>query len=972
MVFIRFAVASLLAISVIACAATPQRNASGVTEEVKRQSRVNSLEAMRLERTDGETVVVFVGEAKPEYNIFRMQNPQRIVVDFVGCENKALPTFKDISDGLLTTIATNQFTDKNGQTVSRVLIAFEQKAMFSVGEGDNSLLLRIKHPEGYVYNESRPKDSKPKAEVAEATIADAEQSGSGSGDELTEREAASHKLEEVAEESTEENTEEAMPILEREAQTGMEGIAVSQTCEKDEIQDIVVYKGEISEAILNEVSFSASEDALALSLQTSKPLVEGSYSMFRLCSPNRFVVDLFGVKKAVRGVRLEGDGTFIKRIRLGEHNEKLRLVFDMAKMPERVGIADEEGALTIAMNAESALPVAVVKEEKAAIAAVESEPLEIAPETKANDANVKRLDFRQYPNESAIEISLEGQRPDYNLSETGDGVYTLELAGVQLPKKLEQSMDTSEFDSPVSMVSSFNAEEGDRVKVIVQTRYPAANAVEFDKDRLIWRFDADTARHESASIGDSGGISLTASGDTLIEYEASETAAAGQLRGQVAEPGSASLSDLKNQRISLELKNTDIIDVLRLISDISKLNIVASDDVRGRVTLRLLNVPWQTALDIILRANGLGKERQGNILRIAPLARLQKEQEVRLKQLEAAQSLEPMSVRLIPVSYGKAGAMVPKVKELLSDRGSVSFDQRTNVLIVEDIDEVLSKVEGLITKLDLQTPQVMIEAKIIEADVSSSQGFGIQWGGYFVMSEATGNPTGLNYPANFGLTGSQDSLGNPGIPNPTQPPNWVVNVPSTLNPAMGLGMTMGNVANTHNLSLRLTAAESAGKVKIISSPRISTIDNSEATIEQGVQIPITSVSTMGLPVSKMIQANLTLTVTPHITADGSIIMKINIQKQEPDFSRANANGDPAIVQKRAETEVLVRTGETTVIGGIYAKSESVSDSGVPVLMHIPVLGYLFKNHTVTSRKSELLIFVTPRIINRTQSSLVAD
>ena len=555
---------------------------------------------------------------------------------------------------------------------------------------------------------------------------------------------------------------------------------------------------------------------------------------------------------------------------------------------------------------------------------------------------------------------------DYSLSGEGSDQVALNLRGLHIPEELEQSLDTSEFNGSVSAVNFFNNGK-DGAKVVVQLREAAKNDVAVTGNVLSWSFVNSTQTAEVLGGVEQGRIRINEDGETVMEYNPQQTAG---MEGAISAIGAALTNNRRGevQRISLELKDTDIRDVLRLIADVSRLNIITSDEVQGAVTVRLLNVPWDSALKVILRSKQLGQEREGNIIRIATLKELEAETAQRLSREMARRELEPLNVRLVPVSYSRAEDMVAKLKDLISPRGSVNFDERTNVLIVKDVEGVLKKAEDLVSKLDLQTPQVTIEAKIVEMEVSEQRGFGIQWGGYFVASEATGNPTGLSFPSTVGVTGATYDRGAPGVPSAYAPPDYVVNVPA-VNPTTGIGMNLGNVANTFNPSLRLTALETMGKLRIISSPKVTTMDNREARIQQGLKIPLITINVTGQLSTKMVDAILEMKVTPHITADGSVMMKVDLKKEEPDYSRVNSLGDPTMVSKEAHTEVLVRTGETTVIGGIYTRKYTEQESGVPFLSQIPVLGWLFKGATKSMTKTELLIFLTPRIINRAQSTL---
>ncbi len=413
------------------------------------------------------------------------------------------------------------------------------------------------------------------------------------------------------------------------------------------------------------------------------------------------------------------------------------------------------------------------------------------------------------------------------------------------------------------------------------------------------------------------------------------------------------------RRIDLDFKDADIHNILRLIAEVGRVNVVTADDVSGTVTIRMRNVPWDQALDVILQAKGLGMVRRGNLIRVAPLETLEKEREAAIARRKQRVQLEPLETRIVPVSYATATDLSARVAELLTERGSVSVDERTNLLIVRDINENLDDVEELVRTLDTQTPQVLIEARIVEATSQYSRDVGIQWGGNVAMNSASGNPTGLVFPNSIGI-GGDNPRGNAD--------NFLVNLPAITGAGQGgaLGLTLGSVGGNVNLSVRLSAAEANGVVRIISSPRILTLDNHEAHIAQGTLIPFSQVSAQGVNTAFQ-EAKLELRVRPHVTSDGSVSMHVQITRDEPDFTRTSTRGDPTILKREAETDLLIPDGNTAVIGGIYTRNTGRNVDQIPFFGDIPVLGVLFQRRRVRDERNELLIFLTPRIVNRAEA-----
>lgn len=402
------------------------------------------------------------------------------------------------------------------------------------------------------------------------------------------------------------------------------------------------------------------------------------------------------------------------------------------------------------------------------------------------------------------------------------------------------------------------------------------------------------------------------------------------------------------RRISLDFQDADIANVIRLIADVSNLNIVLGEDVKGKVTLKLINVPWDQALDIILKMNNFGQIRDGNIIRIATLTNIARQQDEEAHAKETKIKAEDLLTRIIHVNYGKAAELTESVKKLLSSRGDITIDARTNTLIVKDIEKNLDEVSRLVQTIDTQTPQVVIEARIVQVSPTFNRSLGIQWGAT-AQTVSSGNILGLS----GGGGGPTAAFGTPD-------PSFAVNLPAAQNFG-GLGFSFGRFTdNPINLDLRLSAGEAQGLTRVVSTPKVSVLNNQEAKIEQGESIPFSTTSQAGTQTT-FVDANLTLLVTPHISSDGGIIMKIKISKNAPGETRLGASG-PSILKKEATTNVLVKDGETTVIGGIYETTKTESISGIPYLMDIPFLGWLFKTSTQREDTSELLVFLTPKIM----------
>ena len=408
--------------------------------------------------------------------------------------------------------------------------------------------------------------------------------------------------------------------------------------------------------------------------------------------------------------------------------------------------------------------------------------------------------------------------------------------------------------------------------------------------------------------------------------------------------------------VTLDFQGADLRSVLRTFADISGLNIVIDPTINGTVDVALKDVPWDQALDIILKANKLGYAVDGTVVRIAPLVVLAQEEEERRKLADAQALAGELHILTVPLSYAKAPELVSILtRSALSARGEVQVDTRTNTLIVRDLPDRLTTAADLIKTLDRPQPQVEIEARIVQTTRDFARAIGVEWGFNGRIDPALGNTTSLAFPNNGSLSGrlgqEQGSAGG------TQTETGVsLRAPT---PTSAVGIALGAVNGALNLDLVLSALESSGRGRLLSTPRVSTQNNVEAEMTQGVEIPIQTVANNTVTVTFK-PAALTLRVTPQITASNTVILRVFLENASPDFSRA-VNGIPPIDTQRAVTSVLVADGETTVIGGIYLSLEQTSNDRVPLLHRIPLLGWLFKRDQLSDESRELLIFITPRI-----------
>ena len=412
------------------------------------------------------------------------------------------------------------------------------------------------------------------------------------------------------------------------------------------------------------------------------------------------------------------------------------------------------------------------------------------------------------------------------------------------------------------------------------------------------------------------------------------------------------------RRISLDFQQADISNVLRLIAEVSGFNIVIGEGVKSKVTMKMVSVPWDQALDMILKMNGLGKLKQGNILWIDTLANIAKQQDEEARAKDAKTKAEPIVDRVFYIRNLQAQELMTSLRQNLSPRGRMQVSPGSNALVVQETESKIAVLKQLIEGLDLQVPQVQIEARIVQADTVYARGLGVQWG----VANQNLTPTSFNAVGNLTGPFSSGSSGNP------VPTDFLVNLPAQvagLPSVPAIGYTIGKIPPGFSLDMRLSAGELLGLAKVIAAPKITTLDKREAKISQGESIPFQTTSLQGTQTT-FVDANLELNVTPQITSRDpkefgkQILMKVRATRNAVG-ARSNPAG-PSIDRREANTQVIVRDGETMVIGGVFIDTQNNNVQGIPYLSRIPVLGWLFKNKSESVSKQELLIFLTPSIV----------
>ncbi|MBI5548190.1 MAG: type IV pilus secretin PilQ [Deltaproteobacteria bacterium] len=876
----------------------------------------NVVRTLQISGDEAGAQLAIAGTSAPTFTVFRLSDPARVVVDLAGADVAAVKGPLD-GKGPIVGVAVSQFSDDR-VAVGRVVVAIAEEARYDVRAVGDSVIVAV--TQGAQAAASAPEAKTESAQPV--TLA-------SSAAELAAPLASS---------------------LPSPAASAEANLVTSRRDEKD-----VANPGHR----LSAVKLTEKDGQLVVRLAADGEI--GTFDLIELSDPPRLALDLLGFEKGLKAQKV--GSPLLKEVRCGKHDGKVRVVLEGGKgerMPAYEVSRDRTG-LTIALGAKVGEAVALAapkKQEPVAVAAP-------APAKKKGKAvSVRDVAFRGDEAQGRVVIGVP-PGTEYHVARPDPRTAVLTISGAVLPKRLERSLDTSAFGGPVKMVSSFSAPgQSETVQVVASLDGSSEDKVVFEGGQLSWEF-ASGAKAKAATSAE-----VVIDGQRLdVEEEALLASRASGFSAETpayAAAGTARRPKYTGRRVSFEFKEIDIHNLLRIIAEVSKRNVVVSDDVKGKVTIRLRNVPWDQALDIILKSKGLGMEESGSIIRVAPLKDLEEERKVREAIAKAIKNQEPLKVRLIPVNYAVAADISTKVKDLLSERGSMSVDQRTNVIIVKDTLDALARAEGLVRKLDTQTPQVLIESRIVEMNSTMTREVGVQWGGSLAFGPTTGNATGLAFPNVMRLNGSGLDDSNPATAALSSVP-WAVNLPAAtgIGSGGGLSMLFGSAGGAAMLNLRLTAFESSGQLKTISAPKVTTLDNTPATIGQGYAIPFSQVSANGVN-TVFIEAKLELKVTPHVTADGSVLMNIHATNNQPDPSLTGANGQPAISKKEAQTQVLVKDGDTTVIGGIYTRQTAVNDAGVPVLSKIPILGYLFRKKGDVDKRTELLVFITPRIVNRNQ------
>jgi type IV pilus assembly protein PilQ len=675
-------------------------------------------------------------------------------------------------------------------------------------------------------------------------------------------------------------------------------------------------------------------------IDLSEPLAAVPKS-FTVQTPPRIAIDLPGVVNGTGRNLVDINQGNLRSANIAQAGDRSRIVLNL-RNASSYSAKLEGNSLVLVLDSAPAQ----------AVAQTTGEPVHFAQSLNAAPQALRDIDFRRGADGAGrVIVNLPSNQVGVDIQQQGQSL-VVEFLRSSLPENLRRRIDVVDFGTPVQTIST--TQTGDRVRMLVEPRGS-------------WEHSAYQSDNQF-----------------VLEVRPLKLDPNKLTQG----PGYA------GDKLSLNFQNIEVRALLQVIADFTNFNVVTSDTVTGSVTLRLKDVPWDQALDIIMQAKGLGLKKSGNVLWIAPKEELATKEKLDLEAKAAIAQLEPVRTQSFQLNYVKAEEIAKGLTgqatssgsggssgggggsgtRILSQRGSVIFEPRTNQLFVSDIPSKLEEIQGMIAKIDIPVRQVLIEARIVEANDRFGRSLGIKLGANDLRGQQGGIPGynlgGSNYVTiggNYNGVGSQTNQGVAANYNNTQFVNLPANTSSdSFSGAVAQTIALSLFSATANrfLNLELSALESDGKGKVVSSPRIITADQVKAIIEQGEELPYQVATASGATSIAFRKANLKLEVTPQITPEGSVILNVDVNKD----SRGTLTPQGyAINTKHAQTQVLVENGGTVVIGGIYTQDEGETVNKVPLLGDVPFVGNLFKNKTRTTSKTELLIFLTPKVVSERAS-----
>jgi type IV pilus assembly protein PilQ len=678
-------------------------------------------------------------------------------------------------------------------------------------------------------------------------------------------------------------------------------------------------------------------EALAASIQGGVEVVRVDLSQaltavptgFTIQSPARIALDFPGVGNALGRSQVEINQGNLKSANVVQAGERTRLVLNLKQATSYK--AEIQGkSLLIFMDPSAAA---------SATPAASNQPQTTFAENRNKESTpLKDIDFRRAPDGAGrLVVDLANNQVGVDIKQQGQNL-VVEFLKTSLPEGLRRRLDVGDFGTPIQLISTFQS--GDRVRMVIEPKGQ-------------WEHSAYQSDNQFVL----------------------------EVRQQKIDPAKLTKGvGYNGEKLSLNFQNIEVRSLLQVIADFTNFNVITSDSVSGGVTLRLKDVPWDQALDIILQAKGLGMRKTGNVLWIAPKEEINTKEKLELESVAALQGLEPVRSQAFQLNYTKAADIAAQIGQsssgggsnqnstrILSARGSVIAEPRTNQLFVTDIPSKLEAIQNLISKLDIAVRQVLIEARIVEASDTFGRSLGVKLGGADLRG-VRGGDAGYGLVGNnrVALGGTYGAVGQTvgAVAGTLDTTNTsFVNLPAVgqggFNPA-SIGLSIFSQAANRFLLLELSALEADGKGKVVSSPRVVTADQTRALIEQGTELPYQVATSSGATSIAFRKANLKLEVTPQITPEGNVILDLDVNKDS--VGQATASGF-AINTKHIKTQVLVENGGTVVIGGIFELNEVENETRIPLLGDLPVVGNLFKTRSKSSNKQEMLVFITPKVVS---------
>lgn len=665
----------------------------------------------------------------------------------------------------------------------------------------------------------------------------------------------------------------------------------------------------------------AGSEVVRIELAEALPAVPNG---FTVQVPPRIALDLPGVSNGLGKSTIDINSGNVRSVNVAQAGERTRLVLNL-KQPANYTASLQGKVLLVVIDGPGAPATAK------APAAASNEPVHFAESLNQSSLSLRGVDFRRGQDGSGrVVVDLPNNQVGVDIRQQGQSL-VVEFLRSTLPENLRRRLDVTDFGTPVQTVST--TQFGDRVRMVVEPRGA-------------WEHSAYQTDNQF-----------------VLEVRQQKVDPNKLVQG----PG------YSGEKLSLNFQNIEVRALLQVIADFTNFNVVTSDTVTGNVTLRLKDVPWDQALDIILQAKGLGLRKSGNVILIAPKDELAAKEKVDLESKVQIAALEPLRTQSFQLNYAKAEDIAKGLvstgggTRILTTRGSVIFETRTNQLFVSDIPSKLEEVQAMLAKIDIPVRQVLIEARIVEALDTFGRSLGVRLGmsdlrGFQggIAGNQIGNSSGyVGFGGNYTSIGAQTGQSGQSL-NYTD--TQMIQLPANgFNnySASTFAVSLFNAAANRFLNLEISALEADGKGKIVSSPRVVTADQVKAIIEQGEELPYQMATSSGATALQFRKANLKLEVTPQITPEGNVILSVDVNKDS--VGRATAAGF-AIDTKHVQTQVLVENGGTVVIGGIYTQTDRDTVTKVPFLGDIPYLGNFFKTRTRTSDKTELLIFITPKVV----------